>query len=40
MIEEVKNFDMEVFLIFLELVNSEQFKDIKDLINKNKIKLT
>lgn len=36
MIEEVKNFDMEIFLIFLKMVNSEQFKEIQELIDQKK----
>ncbi|HAU88188.1 MAG TPA: phosphohydrolase [Lachnospiraceae bacterium] len=32
MIEEVKNFDMEVFLAFQRFINSEQFNSVKDLI--------
>ncbi|WP_455718051.1 HD-GYP domain-containing protein [Anaerosporobacter sp.] len=36
MIDEVKNFDMEIFLAFLELVHSQEFKKIKNLIKINK----
>ncbi|HEX3077626.1 MAG TPA: HD domain-containing phosphohydrolase [Lachnospiraceae bacterium] len=36
MIDEVKNFDMEIFLAFLELVHSNEFTCIKKLIEKNK----
>lgn len=36
MIDEVKNFDMEIFLAFLELVHSEEFEKVKELIDKNK----
>lgn len=32
MIDEVKNFDMEVFLAFQRFINSEQFKSVKELI--------
>lgn len=36
MIDEVKNFDMEIFLAFLEVVHSEEFDKVKELIDKNK----
>ncbi|WP_238483669.1 HD-GYP domain-containing protein [Anaerosporobacter faecicola] len=36
MIDEVKNFDMEVFLAFLELVHSKDFEKVKEIIEKNK----
>lgn len=36
MIDEVKNFDMEMFLAFLEVVHSEEFNRVKELIEKNK----
>ena len=32
MIDEVKNFDMEVFLAFQRFINSEQFNSVKELI--------
>lgn len=34
MIDEVKNFDMSVFLRFLTMVNSEQLTDLKDYIDE------
>ncbi len=33
MIEEVKNFDMKVFLAFLEVVHSDEFNEIQDFVN-------
>lgn len=36
MIDEVKNFDMEIFLAFLEVVHSDEFAKAKLLIEKNK----
>lgn len=38
MIEEVKNFDMEIFLAFQRVINSQKFEEIKQfvsMINKN-----
>ena len=32
MIEEIKNFDMEVFLAFQRFINSDQFDSVKELI--------
>ncbi|BBF45389.1 HD-GYP domain [Lachnospiraceae bacterium KM106-2] len=34
MIDEVKNFDMEIFLAFQRVINSEQFEPIKGFIKK------
>lgn len=34
MIDEVKNFDMRVFLMFQRVVNSEEFDDIKEIIDQ------
>ena len=34
MIDEVKNFDMEIFLAFMRLVYSEEFKSIRDYIEE------
>lgn len=34
MIDEIKNFDMEVFLAFQRFINSEQFNSVKQLICK------
>ena len=36
MIDEVKNFDMEIFLAFLEMVHSAEFVKVKDIIENNK----
>lgn len=36
MIDEVKNFDMEIFLAFLEMVHSAEFVKIKSIIENNK----
>ncbi len=33
MIDEVKNFDMEIFLAFLRLVHSKEFEPIRDYVN-------
>jgi putative nucleotidyltransferase with HDIG domain len=33
MIDEVKNFDMEIFLMFQRVVNSEAFKELQELID-------
>ncbi|MFV0344431.1 MAG: HD-GYP domain-containing protein [Anaerocolumna sp.] len=33
MIEEIKNFDMKIFLIFVTTVNKEEYKDIESFIN-------
>ncbi|WP_310602619.1 HD-GYP domain-containing protein [Anaerosporobacter sp.] len=35
MIDEVKNFDMEIFLAFLELVHSPEFEKVKAIIENN-----
>jgi HD-GYP domain-containing protein (c-di-GMP phosphodiesterase class II) len=32
MVEEVKNFDMEIFLAFLRIVNSDEFDEIQSFI--------
>jgi len=33
MIEEIKNFDMRIFLTFISAVNMEEFKEIDEFIN-------
>lgn len=39
MIEEIKNFDMEVFLAFQRFINSDDFEEVKQLISeKDKLK--
>jgi putative nucleotidyltransferase with HDIG domain len=34
MIDEVKNFDMQIFLMFQRVVNSEEFKELQEMIDR------